>query len=175
MTFDYARLTLYHMPSAGLRFEGKHNTLPTSPNNFNRDVTMEEISLKEAGSFQGPEVEIVPFKRIVIHELIEYRFNDLADMVLTGASVMGGGGTPFLLWCNGVVFQTAPLDPESETIAEELLKGTIHYGSVVFALKEKFEAEVRTRAGIIRLIDQSASQNFVKLAEALKANSKLKI
>ena len=130
--------------------------------------------MNNTGSSSGPDVEIVPFKRIVIHDLVEYRFNDLADTVLTGASVMGGGGTPFLFWCCGVVFQTAPLDPESETLAEELLKGTIHYGSVVFAIKEKFEAEVRTRAGIIRLIDQSASQNFVKLAEALKANSKLK-
>lgn len=133
-----------------------------------------EISLQEVEGSSGPEVEIVPFKRIVIHELVEYRFNDLADMVLTGASVMGGGGTPFLLWCNGVVFQTAPLDPESEILAEELLKGTIHYGSVVFAIKEKFESEVRARAGIIRLIDQSASRNFTKLTEALKVNAKLK-
>jgi len=134
---------------------------------------MEEIGLKREETSQGPDVEIKPFKRIVVHDLTEYHFNDLAEMILTGASVMGGGGTPALFWCNGIVFQTEPLDPQSEIVIEELLKGTIHYGAVVFALKEKFEIEVRTHGGIIRLIDQSKSPNFVKLAEVLKANSKM--
>jgi hypothetical protein len=45
---------------------------------------------------------------------------------------------------------------------------------VTFALKEKFQNEIRTDKGIILLVDVSASINLVKLAEVLKGHSKLK-
>lgn len=122
----------------------------------------------------APEIVVEPYKRIVIHELIEYHFNDMVESTLTGASVTGGGGTPILFWCNGVAFQAATLNPESEVITEELLKGVIHYASIAFAVRERFDAEIRTPRGIVRMIDQTENPNFVHLTEYLKNNSKLK-
>jgi hypothetical protein len=81
---------------------------------------------------------------------------------------------PTLLWCNGVVFQTALFNPNSETVIKEQLNGIIHYSSVTFALKEKFQKEIRTDKGTILFVDVGANSNLVKLAEVLKTYSKLK-
>jgi hypothetical protein len=121
----------------------------------------------------APEISIEPYKRIVIHELIEYRFPDLVDMILVGARAAGGTTVPLIQWCNGVVFQIQPFNPNSEKVIEEQLKGVIHYNAVTFAFKEKFEPEVRAVLGTVRLIDSSVNPNFVTLTEALKKRSKI--
>jgi hypothetical protein len=119
------------------------------------------------------KIVLEPYKKIVIHELVEYRLHDWLDIVITGIKSLGGT-MPTLLWCNGVVFQTALFNSNSEAVIKEQLNGVIHYTSVTFALKEKFQNEIRTDKGTILLVDVGANLNLVKLAEVLKANSKLK-
>ena len=121
----------------------------------------------------APEISIEPYKRIVIHELIEYRFADLVDLILVSAHAAGGTTVPLIQWCNGVVFQIQPFNPNSERVIEEQLKGVVHYNAVTFALKEKFEHEVRNGLGMVRLIDSSVNPNFVTLTEALKKRSRI--
>ena len=120
------------------------------------------------------EVDIViePYKRIVIHEVIEYRLNDMIELIISGARAAGGTTIPMMNWCNSIVFQFLPFSPDSEEVIAEQLKGIIHYSSVSFAVKETFEREVRIREGTVQLIDQSANSNFVKLAQVLKAGAK---
>ncbi|MGQ9781057.1 MAG: hypothetical protein ACUVQ8_02215 [Nitrososphaeria archaeon] len=123
---------------------------------------------------QSIDVVIEPYRKIVVHELIEYVLEDWIDMILAGIRSVGGT-MPTLFWCNGVVFQTSPFNPNSESIIKEQLKGIVHYSAVTFALKEKFESEIRSDKGTILLIDVSANPNFAKLAQKLKANSRLQV
>lgn len=117
------------------------------------------------------EIVIEPYKRIVIHEVIEYRLTDLVSLIISQASAAGGTTIPMINWCNGVVFQIGPFNPNSEKVISEQLKGIIHYSAVTFATKEYFEREVRTADGIVRLVDQSANENFVRLGQVLKARA----
>lgn len=117
-------------------------------------------------------IVIEPYKKIVIHEIIENRFNDLVATILSGTRAAGGTTIPMMFWCNGVVFQIQPFNPNSDQVIGEQLKGTIHWAAVTFATKEKFEAEVRSSEGTVRLVDQSANRNFVELAALLKTRSK---
>lgn len=120
------------------------------------------------------DIVIEPYRRIVIHEVVEYRFADYVSLVIAQTAIAGGATIPMLSWCNGVVFQHIDFNPNSEAVIAEQLKGIVHYSAVTFAIKEKFEKEVRTNEGIVRLIDESVTENFVVLADVLKKTAKYK-
>jgi hypothetical protein len=119
------------------------------------------------------EVVIEPYHKIIVHEIVEYRLSDWVNIIITEIKSLGGS-MPTLFWCNGVVFQSVQFNTNSETVIKQQLNGIIHYSSVTFALKEKFQNEIRTDKGMILLVDVSANINLVKLAEVLKGYSKLK-
>ena len=121
-----------------------------------------------------PAIIIEPYKRIVIHEAIEYRFDDYVDLVLTGARAAGGTTIPIIQWCNGIVFQVVPFNLNSEKVIEQQLEGVVHYSTVSFALKERYEPEVRLALGTLRMVNASANSNFIALADMLKQRSKFK-
>jgi len=119
---------------------------------------------------QPLEISIEPYKRIVIHELIELAFNDLIDHMIHQTNSVGGATIPMLPWCNGVAFQIQPFNPNSEEIVKESLKGTIHYASVMFAIKDTFEREIIRPSGTVVLLNQGVNANLVALADTLKAS-----
>ena len=121
-----------------------------------------------------PEIIIEPYKKIVIHEAIEYRFDDYVDLVLTGARAAGGTTIPIIQWCNGIVFQVVPFNLNSEKVIEQQLEGVVHYSTVSFALKERYEPEVRLALGTLRMVNASANSNFIAIADMLKQRSKFK-
>ncbi|MER3408229.1 MAG: hypothetical protein C4292_05685 [Nitrososphaera sp.] len=112
------------------------------------------------------EVTVEPWKKLVIHEVIKYTFDDLVRLVLSQARA-AGGGISSMNWCQGVVFQHTAF-PDTDSVVQEKLKGTIHYSSVVFAEKEKYERQVVREAGTLNLIDVSANAIFRELTEVLK-------
>lgn len=112
------------------------------------------------------EVTIEPWKKLIVHEVIEYAFDDLVRIVLS-QSRAAGGGISSMSWCNGIVFQHTVF-PDTDAVVQEKLKGTIHYSSVVFAVKEKFERQIVKDAGTLNLVDVSANAIFRELAEVLK-------
>ncbi len=112
------------------------------------------------------EVAIEPWKRLVVHEVIEYAFDDLVRIVLS-QSRAAGGGIASMNWCNGLVFQHSAF-PDTESVVQEKLKGTVHYSSVVFAKKEKFERQIVKENGTLNLVDVSANPIFLQLTEVLK-------
>jgi len=116
------------------------------------------------------EIEIEPWKKLVIHELTEYGFEDFLRVMAASARSVGGGIVS-MNWANGVAFQIMPF-PEAEVIVEESLKGIIHYSNVLFALKEKFEKEIRKDYGTFLMADMSANEHFIDLTAVLKKNSK---
>jgi hypothetical protein len=120
------------------------------------------------------EIVLEPYRKIVVHEIVELRLNDWVEMIISETRAAGGTTIPMVNWCNGVAFQVAPFNPNSEEVISEQLKGIVHFAAVTFATKERFERELRISEGTIRLVDQSANPNFVKLAKVLKSRAKHK-
>jgi hypothetical protein len=120
------------------------------------------------------QISIEPYKKIVIHEVIELSFFDLIDQMINQTRSVGGATIPMLSWCNGTVFQIASFNPNSEEIIKESLKGTIHYSAVTFALKKDFEREIMRAGGTVLLVNQAANANFAAMAELMKRTAKLK-
>jgi len=74
-------------------------------------------------------------------------------------------------WANGIAFNAYAF-PESVPIVEEKLKGILHYSSVTFAIKEKFERQIIKGTATINFSDVSINEIFGKMAERLKGKSK---
>jgi hypothetical protein len=121
------------------------------------------------------DIVVEPWRKLIIHELLEYKFEDLAKLVATQSVQQGGTAIPTISWAEGVAFLISPFPDESEVIIEEKLKGVIHYNTVLFALKAPFEAEIFMRGSQIRinLIDVGTNEIFRLLAQTLKKHAKL--
>jgi hypothetical protein len=115
------------------------------------------------------EIIIEPWKRLVIHEVIEYNFEDWMRQIAF-SSKTAGGAIPTINWANGIVFQSFNF-PDTNSIIDEKLKGILHWSSVMFALKEKYEKQIIKDNATINLIDVSVNEVFRKLAEKLKEYS----
>ena len=118
------------------------------------------------------EITIEPWKELVIHEVLELKFDDwLAQIIASARSA--GGGIPTIFWACGIAFHFATF-PDTETIVQEKLKGRIHYSSVTFAIKDKFEKQVIREGGAVNFTDVSHNEIFSKLASTLRSGSKFK-
>jgi hypothetical protein len=116
------------------------------------------------------EIIIEPWNQLVIHEVLELRFEDWVTQIIASAR-SAGGGIPTIFWAGGVSFHFATF-PDTDTIVQEKLKGRIHYSSVTFAIKEKFEKQITRESGAINFTDVSHNEIFSKLTEKLRAQSK---
>lgn len=123
------------------------------------------------------DIVVEPWQKLIIHELLEYKFEDLAKLVATQSVQQGGTAIPTISWAEGVAFLISPFPDESEVIIEEKLKGIIHYNTVLFALKPTFEAEIFMRGSQIRinLIDVGTNEIFKLLAQTLKSHAKIPV
>ena len=115
------------------------------------------------------EISIEPWKKLVIHEVIEYRFEDWMTQIAF-SSRTAGGAIPTINWANGVIFQSFNF-PDTNTTVEEKIKGVLHWSSVMFATKEKYEKQIIKDNATINLIDVSVNEIFRELAEKLKEYS----
>ncbi|AJZ75223.1 hypothetical protein [Candidatus Nitrosotenuis cloacae] len=118
------------------------------------------------------EITIEPWKKLIIHEVIEYSFDDWMTQIAF-SSKTAGGAIPTINWANGIVFQSFNF-PDTNIIVEEKLKGVLHWSSVMFAIKEKYEKQLIKDNATINLIDVSVNEIFKKLADRLKEHSKQK-
>jgi hypothetical protein len=118
------------------------------------------------------EISIEPWKRLVIHEIIEYNFDDWMTQIAF-SSKTAGGGIPAINWASGIVFQSFNF-PDTNTTIEEKLKGVLHWSSVMFAVREKYEKQIIKDNATINLIDVSVNEIFRELATKLKDHSKQK-
>lgn len=117
------------------------------------------------------EITIEPWKKLVIHEVIEYRFDDWMTQ-MAFSSRTAGGGIPSINWANGIIFQSFNF-PDTNTTVEEKLKGVLHWSSVMFATKEKYEKQIIKDNATINLVDVSVNEIFRILAEKLKEHSRI--
>ncbi|MDC0242121.1 hypothetical protein OAK22_00535 [Nitrosopumilus sp.] len=119
------------------------------------------------------DITIEPWKKLIIHEIIEYQFDDWVKQIAFSTR-SSGGGIPTMQWTNGIVFASSSL-PTTNATVEEQLKGVLHWSSVSFAIKEKFEKQIVKENATINLVDVSVNEIFNKLSIELKAQSKYTI
>ena len=118
------------------------------------------------------DIQIEPWKRLVIHEVIEYKFDEWVNQIAFNAK-SSGGGIPTMQWADGIVFSPANF-PTTNAVMQEQLGGTLHWSSVSFAIKEKFEKQIVQDNATINLMDVSVNEIFKDLAKKLKDQSKYK-
>ena len=118
------------------------------------------------------KIRIEPWNELVVHEVLELKFDEWIQQIISGAKY-SGGGIPSMFWANGIIFVALPF-PDSETVIQEKLKGIIHYSSVTFAIKEKFEKQIIKESVTINFADVSNNEIFGELVATLKAQSKFK-
>ena len=118
------------------------------------------------------EIIIEPWKELVIHEVLELKLDEWITQIIASAR-SAGGGIPTIFWAGGLAFHFTTF-PDTETIVQEKLKGRIHYSSVTFAIKEKFEKQVVREGGTVNFTDVSHNEIFSKLADNLRSQSKFK-
>jgi len=116
------------------------------------------------------DIIIEPWNQLVIHEVLELRFEDWITQIIASAR-SAGGGIPTIFWAGGVSFHFATF-PDTDTIVQEKLKGRIHYSSVTFAIKEKFEKQIIREGGAVNFTDVSHNDIFSKLTDKLRSQSK---
>lgn len=116
------------------------------------------------------EISIEPWKKLVIHEVIEYKFEDWVKQIAFSTRT-SGGGIPSMQWTDGIVFSPANF-PTTNVTVEEQLKGILHWSSVSFAIKNKFEKQIVSENATINLVDVSVNEIFKTLAIKLKSHSK---
>ncbi len=116
------------------------------------------------------EISVEPWKKLVIHEVIEYNFDDWVKQIEFSAR-SSGGAIPTIEWADGVVFSSANF-PTTETIVKEQLQGILHWSSVSFAIKDTFEKQIVRENATINLVDVSVNTIFKELAGTLKKQSK---
>lgn len=116
------------------------------------------------------EVVIEPWKKLIIHEVIEYTFEDFMK-ILIAQSRVAAAGTPAINWTNGIIFSFGAF-PDTDSVVREKLQGTIHWSTVMFAVKEKYEPQYHQDTNYVNLINASHNQIFVQLADVLKEKTK---
>jgi len=116
------------------------------------------------------DISIEIWKKLVIHEIIEYKFDDWFKQIAF-SSRTSGGAIPTMQWANGIAFSPVNF-PTTNIVMEEQLKGVLHWSSVSFAIKEKFENQIVRENSTINLVDVSVNEIFRKLATELKKQSK---
>lgn len=116
------------------------------------------------------EIIIEPWKQLVIHEVLEQRFDEWVTQIIASAR-SAAGGIPTIFWAGGIAFHFTTF-PDTESTVQEKLKGRIHYSSVTFAIKEKFERQVIREGGAVNLTDVSNNEIFSKLVANLRGLSK---
>lgn len=116
------------------------------------------------------EITIEPWNQLIIHEVLELRFEDWITQIIASAR-SAGGGIPTIFWAGGVSFHFTTF-PDTDTIVQEKLKGRIHYSSVTFAIKEKFEKQIIREGGAVNFTDVSHNEIFSKLTDKLRSQSK---
>jgi hypothetical protein len=116
------------------------------------------------------DISIEIWEKLVIHEIIEYKFDDWVKQIAF-SSRTSGGAIPTMQWADGIAFSPVNF-PTTNVVMEEQLKGILHWSSISFAIKDKFENQIVRENATINLVDVSVNEIFRKLAVELKKQSK---
>ena len=121
------------------------------------------------------EITFEPVKKIIVHGVQEYTFDELIQEYISAAEI-GGPTINTLTWANGVALNPSyhPVDSSALFATDYLEKGIEHIHNVTFAIKEKFEKQIIKGNVTINLLDDSEKSELSALAKKLKEQSKYK-
>ena len=112
-----------------------------------------------------------PFKELVVKDFS--KFEKLEDLVYIGAQLRAVGQPVALNWAEGVVFFHTVMDPITDELVEEFLKGRLYYIGVNFALMERYKPQVTYKSSqgeiVVPIINVSSKRILSELAKWLKA------
>ena len=113
-----------------------------------------------------------PFKEIVIKDCV--KFEKLNDLVYAFATLRAVGQSVSLNWAEGIVFVHVVMQPITDELVDEFLKGRLYYIGVNFALMDEYEPFVTYKSPqgeiAVPIINVSSSQLLSELAQWLKTN-----
>jgi hypothetical protein len=112
------------------------------------------------------EIAFDPWKKVVIHELVEFKLQDFLRQIEPQV-YSSAGSIPVLFWCNGVLYFATPM-PESELSAEQMMEGVIHFSNVTFALMPRYQPQLREGRVTVNVMDVSASSVHQALTNWMK-------
>ena len=113
------------------------------------------------------EIEIKPWSKVVVHEVLQSEFESMAKRRAIGQPPESYA--PPLSWVNGIVFTNTSF-PISTPVAKEMLEGRLHWVAVEFALCPEYKPAIRVEElkVTVPIVNVSHNKIFVKLANRLK-------
>jgi hypothetical protein len=123
----------------------------------------------------GAEIEYRPWKKIVVHEVLEIAPKDFFEGLIQAVEIQKTGFTPTVYWIDGIAFVHQPL-ADSEKVTEERMEGTLHFNAVQFT-RTSYVPEKRTpfnnREYMVKMTKQDKNPDFVNLVKFLKSRPPL--
>jgi len=113
-------------------------------------------------------VDIVcnPPKELVILECTRYPSLDALAKVI--AVVMSAGEPIILKWAEGVAFMYTHLQPSTEDLISEFLKGRVYWSDVIYAEMPEYKQTIRVGTLDIPVIDVSPNPILSDAAKWMK-------
>jgi len=113
-------------------------------------------------------IEIVcnPPKQLIILECTHYPSIDALAKVI--AVVISTGESVILKWAEGVAFMYTPLQPTTEDLMSELLKGRVYWSDVFYAEMPEYKQTIRVGTLDIPIIDVTPNPLLRDAAKWLK-------
>lgn len=113
-------------------------------------------------------VDIVssPPKQLVILECTRYASLDALAKVV--AVVISAGESVVLKWAEGVAFMYTSLQPTTDELVSELLKGRVYWSEVYYAEMPEYKQSIRVGALDVPVLDMSPNPLLKEAARWLK-------
>jgi hypothetical protein len=110
--------------------------------------------------------EYQPWKKIIIHEIVEYPLEYFINNSTIGIK-KGSIGRP-IIWSNGLIFISTTFQPTEDVIKEQL-QGIIHFTSLHYCKMPEYQREI-TATNRIRVPLRNLSHHavFGPMAEWIK-------
>ena len=118
------------------------------------------------------KIRYEPFHEIIVKEYVRYK--NIQHLFYILAQIRATGTPVSLNWARGVIFVHVPLEPSTDELMEDYLKGRLYIANVSFALMPEYKEVVsyKTPQGQevpIPVINISDSKTLCELAEWLKS------
>jgi hypothetical protein len=113
-------------------------------------------------------VDIVcsPPKQLVILECTRYPSLDALAKVV--AVVISAGESVILKWADGVAFMYTFLQPTTDELVSELLKGRVYWSEVYYAEMPEYKQSIRVGSLDVPVLDMSPNPLLKEAAKWLK-------
>jgi hypothetical protein len=114
------------------------------------------------------EFEYQPWKKIIIHEIIEYKVDDFA-VQFHGRDQKDAPNIP-IMWSNGVMFVITSF-PQTPEVIKDQLKGVLHWPTLHMVRMPEYRQTIQMDRNVkISVINVSNHKIFGSMSKWLKEN-----